>query len=210
MYRNGLITGYILRYKSDSGTPQFITAQNSTLSHQLKGLKACTRYTLRIAAENKAGIGPFSDPTSFVTMAPGKSGICQSYKACSTSQEPKLGYAYVHVSQVNLSTCIYVYIYIHTENVEFTSNVSFLNVSLISIVMVWDSPLDDSDAIAFYEVNYTHSAISTTTKVSKAVFNLSGLNPGTKVDFVVRAITRCGTANTVFAVTKSTKAVRTY
>ena len=100
--------------------------------------------------------------------------------------------------------------YIHTENVELTSNVSFLNVSLISIVMVWDSPLDNSDAIAFYEVNYTHSAISTMAKVSKAVFNLSGLNPGTKVDFVVRAITRCEIAKTVFTVTKSTEAVRTY
>lgn len=71
MYRNGLITGHILRYNSESGMPHFIDTQNATSSYQLKGLTACTRYTLRIAAENEAGIGPFSDPKSFNTKVPG-------------------------------------------------------------------------------------------------------------------------------------------
>ena len=111
-------------------------------------------------------------------------------------------YQYTYISQVYLST--------YTANLELVSNISFLDVSPISIAMVWGTPLDDNDTITFYEVHYTHSAASTTVKVSKAAFNLSGLNPGTKVNFIVRAITRCETAETMFAVTKSTEAIRTY
>lgn len=90
------------------------------------------------------------------------------------------------------------------------SNVSFLDVSPISMVMVWGTPVDDNDAITFYEVHYNYSATTTTATVSETMFNLTGLHPGTKVDFVVRAVTRCETVETVFAVTKSTEAIRMY
>lgn len=82
-YRNGLITGYILRYKSDGGLPHFIAVQNANLTYQLEGLTACTRYTLRIAAENEAGIGPFSGSVSFTTMVPGKAHVGQIHTAFS-------------------------------------------------------------------------------------------------------------------------------
>jgi titin len=60
------ITNYIIEFKpKDSPTWKKYesTEPIPQTSHKISGLKEDTLYEFRVAAENKAGVGPFSDPS---------------------------------------------------------------------------------------------------------------------------------------------------
>ena len=66
--QNSPLLGYVIEYTPDGGmaSTTLLTGDN-----QLTGLAACTNYTLRIAAQNDAGIGAFSSPLSIITNETG-------------------------------------------------------------------------------------------------------------------------------------------
>ena len=68
-FQNGPISGYVIEYTPDGGTPSITSLIGNS---QLTGLTACTKYTLRIAATNDVGISDFSPSLSFVTSEIGK------------------------------------------------------------------------------------------------------------------------------------------
>ena len=53
IHRNGDITGYIVRYGSQT---QFVSVTETTISN----LTPSTTYNIRVQAKNNAGTGPFS------------------------------------------------------------------------------------------------------------------------------------------------------
>ena len=63
MYRNGLITGYVIRYKElNTGLVSNKTiAGHKMRMFEITGLKPSTQYEIKIAAVNSVGIGPFTN-----------------------------------------------------------------------------------------------------------------------------------------------------
>ena len=70
------ITNYIIEYRVH-GDKKWLAAKRDTPSNELTftvpGLKEETEYEFRVAAENKAGPGPFSEPSDVAKF--GKSSI---------------------------------------------------------------------------------------------------------------------------------------
>ena len=59
------ITNYVVEYRAEGNT-KWIKANKETVSatiYTVSGLKKDAIYEFRIAAENKAGVGPASDPS---------------------------------------------------------------------------------------------------------------------------------------------------
>ena len=64
------ITNYVLEYRVESGI-KWVRATDDKIadtSYTVKGLKEDMVYEFRVSAENKAGVGPASDPTEPVTI----------------------------------------------------------------------------------------------------------------------------------------------
>ncbi len=59
------IFNYIIEYRVDGGFKWLRSSQDvsTDLVHTVQGLIEGNMYEFRVAAENKAGVGPFSDPT---------------------------------------------------------------------------------------------------------------------------------------------------
>ena len=57
------ITGYVIQYIKD-GTQDIIKhiKNNNGTTHTISGLVACTKYSVKVAAVNDDGTGPFSEP----------------------------------------------------------------------------------------------------------------------------------------------------
>ena len=69
MYRNGVITDYVIRYKElNTGlvSNKTIAGDNMRMS-EITGLKPSTQYGIKIAAVNSVGTGPFTNK-SIVTL----------------------------------------------------------------------------------------------------------------------------------------------
>ena len=68
-YGGAEITNYILEYRVQGDTkwkrytPKGEDTKVVTLTHKVEGLKEDTYYEFHVAAENRAGMGPFSDPS---------------------------------------------------------------------------------------------------------------------------------------------------
>ena len=64
------ITNYIIEYRVEGGFKWIKATEGeiSRTSYTVKGLTEGNMYEFRVAAENKAGIGPFSDPTAPVEI----------------------------------------------------------------------------------------------------------------------------------------------
>ena len=63
MYRNGVITGYVIRYRelnNDSVSVETIT-RDKTSVFEITGLKPSTQYEIEVAAINSVGTGPFTN-----------------------------------------------------------------------------------------------------------------------------------------------------
>ena len=63
MYRNGVITGYVIRYRelnNDSVSVETIT-RDKTSVFKITGLKPSTQYEIEVAAINSVGTGPFTN-----------------------------------------------------------------------------------------------------------------------------------------------------
>ena len=60
--RNVPITGYVIQYFKD-GTQDIIkdTKNINGTTHTISGLVACTKYSVKVAAVNDDGTGPFSE-----------------------------------------------------------------------------------------------------------------------------------------------------
>ena len=71
MYRNGVITGYVIRYKElNTGLVSNKTIEgdkNFMRMFKITGLKPSTQYGIKIAAVNSVGTGPFTNK-SIVTL----------------------------------------------------------------------------------------------------------------------------------------------
>ena len=64
------ISNYVLEHRIESGI-KWVRATEDRIadtSYTLKGLKEDMVYEFRVSAENKAGVGPASDPTAPVTI----------------------------------------------------------------------------------------------------------------------------------------------
>lgn len=64
------ITNYVVEHRLESGV-KWVRATGDKIpetSYTVKGLKEDMVYEFRVSAENKAGVGPASDPTSPVTI----------------------------------------------------------------------------------------------------------------------------------------------
>jgi len=60
------ITNYVMEHRVESGI-KWVRATDEKISdtkYTVKGLKEDMVYEFRVSAENKAGVGPASDPTS--------------------------------------------------------------------------------------------------------------------------------------------------
>ena len=63
MYRNGLIIGYVIKYKelnNDLVGNKTIAGDNMRM-FEITGLKSSTQYEIKIAAMNSVGTGPFTN-----------------------------------------------------------------------------------------------------------------------------------------------------
>ena len=64
------ITNYVLEYRIEGGSKWVRATEEkiASTSYTVKGLKEGMAYEFRVSAENKAGVGPASDPTKPVTI----------------------------------------------------------------------------------------------------------------------------------------------
>ena len=60
MYRNGVITGYVIELNNDSISVETIT-RDKTSVFEITGLKPSTQYEIEVAAINSVGTGPFTN-----------------------------------------------------------------------------------------------------------------------------------------------------
>jgi len=58
---NGEITGYVIEYTRVGGSSDTVTVPSGTM-HTISGLVSFVVYSVRVAAINIIGTGPFSDP----------------------------------------------------------------------------------------------------------------------------------------------------
>ena len=64
------ITNYVVEHRIESGV-KWVRATDDKVaetSYTVKGLKEDMVYEFRVSAENRAGVGPASDPTAPVTV----------------------------------------------------------------------------------------------------------------------------------------------
>jgi len=59
---NGLISGYVIEYTRDGSSDIMSVTVTSRTTHMQGGLVAYTDYSVKVAARNVNGTGPFSDP----------------------------------------------------------------------------------------------------------------------------------------------------
>ena len=70
--QNGPLLGYVIEYTPNGGSDSTTLLMGN---NQLTGLTACTKYTLRIAAQNDAGTGDFSSPLLVITNKTGRNDL---------------------------------------------------------------------------------------------------------------------------------------
>lgn len=75
--------------------------------------------------------------------------------------------------------------------------------TVASITVTWVAPLDD----VWYNVLYTYNATVTTANTTDAMFELTGLDPGTYAEFTITAFNDCG-AVAQTSVVQSTTSIR--
>ena len=78
MYRNGLITGYVIKYNElNTGL-----LSNKTRKFEITGLKQSTQYEIKIAAVNSVGTGPFTNKSiDAMTL-----GVMQPFTSSTTNK----------------------------------------------------------------------------------------------------------------------------
>ena len=117
------ITGYIVEYKAE-GAYKWLRASDDSIpdtAHVVKGLKEDMIYEFRIAAENKAGMGPFSENTMPVKA---QEKIGKQKSLINTLIIHKYSYhSYILLSFINTSIIhnnfiIYLFTFIVEENNE--------------------------------------------------------------------------------------------
>ena len=84
MYRNGLIIGYIIRYKElNTGLVSNKTiAGDNMRMFEITGLKPSTQYEIKIAAVNSVGTGPFTNKSiDAMTL-----GVMQPFTSSTTNK----------------------------------------------------------------------------------------------------------------------------
>ena len=75
--RNGPITGYVINYTRDESSDHVIIVNVTETAYTISGLVTFAEYSVRVAAVNINGTGPFSDA---VTGKPGGDGeFCTYY-----------------------------------------------------------------------------------------------------------------------------------
>ena len=72
-HQNGIITGYVLEYWSERDGNVSVAVDR--VWHVLSG-DPYTRYWVRVAAENSAGQGPFTEIVTVKTLPDGRSYKC--------------------------------------------------------------------------------------------------------------------------------------
>ena len=75
IHRNGIITGHVINYTRD-GSDYVIIVNVTGTAYIISGLDVYTEYSVRVAAVNVNGTGPFSDA---VTGKPGGDGEFCTY-----------------------------------------------------------------------------------------------------------------------------------
>ncbi len=68
---NGIITGYSIGIINNGSPEKLRNASGSSKSYKFVGLHPYTNYTVRIAAFNKAGRGPYSSGLTQLTFEEG-------------------------------------------------------------------------------------------------------------------------------------------
>jgi len=61
-FRNGLETGYRIRYNNSFDSQIMMVGGRNTLAVTISGLVAFTNYSVEVAAVSNEGMGPFSVP----------------------------------------------------------------------------------------------------------------------------------------------------
>ena len=59
---NGLLTGYVIQYTRVGSSDMMTVTVNNGTSYTFSGLTVSTDYSVRVAAINVNGTGPFSSP----------------------------------------------------------------------------------------------------------------------------------------------------
>ena len=176
---NGPLMGYIIEYTPDGGMP---STTSLTGSNQLTGLAACTNYTLRIAAQNDAGIGDFSAPLSVITNVTGKQQfhgrdqMCNEFVLCADVPGP-------------------VFFNPATTN-------------LMSVTISWTAPYEGSGAIVEYQIWIVYDGTSTVVNTVKEMYFLPDLSPDTRARFSVSAVSVCGAVGVLSTTTEDTDSIR--
>ena len=78
-HTNGVLTGYILSFKENLPRAEYFDTRikiQRERKYKFIYLLPCTRYLVKVAAVNNAGVGPYSRTTSFVT----KGGITKHHQ----------------------------------------------------------------------------------------------------------------------------------
>ena len=70
-HRNGIITDYIIKYKSKGGQNRYAPVDGTKTSFVLRNLKKFTKYFVWVRANTKVGRGPFTDKYIFSTAEDG-------------------------------------------------------------------------------------------------------------------------------------------
>ena len=77
-----------------------------------------------------------------------------------------------------------------------------------SITVSWKAPFDYSGAIVAYQIQITYYNAATTVNTDKEMYVLPNLNPDTRVEFSVSAVSACGAVGVLSFTTEYTNAVR--
>ena len=70
-HQNGIINGYRVEYWKEGSEHRFIDVSGDSSGgvYTITGLSIATMYSVRVAAENSAGVGVYSEAVTFTTPA---------------------------------------------------------------------------------------------------------------------------------------------
>ena len=96
---NGRLLEYRIFYSTNSSAPdekwEFVTADGSSLTKEISGLKPGTAYFFKMQARTKKGWGPMSSPKNFSTLS-SKRSVCN----CSILEARRQSNTYVQNCQL--------------------------------------------------------------------------------------------------------------
>ena len=80
--------------------------------------------------------------------------------------------------------------------------------TVASITISWTAPSDDNGAVVMYQITYTYDGMNATVTTTEPMYVLEHLNPATRVELSVSAVSICGAVGEPSSTTQYTNEIR--